>query len=87
MACSCGVRDDDGERMAACDACAAWAHTRCAGVADGAPVPPLFLCAACHRVAAAGAAPAKPMKATDGAGAVAAAPNGAAAGPAATSAS
>jgi PHD-finger len=53
VACACGTRDDDGERMAACDACAAWAHTRCAGVADGAPVPPLFLCAACHRAAAA----------------------------------
>lgn len=56
MACSCGTRDDDGERMAACDACAAWAHTRCAGVADNAPVPPLFLCAACHRAGAGGGA-------------------------------
>ncbi len=47
VACSCGVRDDDGERMAACDGCGAWAHTRCAGVRDEDPVPPLFLCAAC----------------------------------------
>lgn len=45
--CPCGVRDDDGERMAACDACAAWAHTRCAGTSDCDPVPRLFLCAAC----------------------------------------
>lgn len=47
MVCPCGVRDDDGERMAACDACAAWAHTRCAGTSDCDPVPRLFLCAAC----------------------------------------
>jgi len=47
VVCPCGVRDDDGERMAACDGCAAWAHTRCAGTADCDPVPPLFLCASC----------------------------------------
>lgn len=50
VACCCGTRDDDGERMAACDTCAAWAHTRCAGVGDTAPLPPLFLCAACHKL-------------------------------------
>ena len=54
VACSCGVRDDDGERMAACDACGAWAHTRCAGTRDEEPVPPLFLCAACAAAGGAG---------------------------------
>jgi hypothetical protein len=32
--CVCGADDDDGERMACCDICEAWQHTRCAGVAD-----------------------------------------------------
>ncbi|CAL4935590.1 unnamed protein product [Urochloa decumbens] len=45
--CVCGAQDDDGERMVACDACNVWHHTRCVGVADGAPVPPLFLCISC----------------------------------------
>ncbi|WVZ60285.1 hypothetical protein U9M48_010331 [Paspalum notatum var. saurae] len=45
--CVCGAQDDDGERMVACDACNTWQHTRCVGIADGAPVPPLFLCLSC----------------------------------------
>ncbi|XP_078441445.1 PHD finger protein MALE MEIOCYTE DEATH 1-like [Wolffia australiana] len=45
--CACGARDDDGERMVACDICEVWQHTRCAGIADGAEVPSLFLCWAC----------------------------------------
>lgn len=45
--CVCGARDDDGERMVACDICEVWQHTRCVGIAEGAAVPPLFLCAAC----------------------------------------
>lgn len=27
--CTCGVKDDDGERMIACDICQTWMHTRC----------------------------------------------------------
>ncbi|RRT61302.1 hypothetical protein B296_00030848 [Ensete ventricosum] len=55
VGCSCGARDDDGERMVACDACDVWHHTRCAGIGDGEPVPPLFFCARCGRsVTAAG---------------------------------
>ncbi|MQL86386.1 hypothetical protein Taro_018909 [Colocasia esculenta] len=46
--CSCGTRDDDGERMVACDVCEVWQHTRCAGIADGDAVPPMFLCMACR---------------------------------------
>ncbi|CAN6281653.1 unnamed protein product [Urochloa humidicola] len=45
--CVCGAQDDDGERMVACDACNVWHHTRCVGIADGVPVPPLFLCMSC----------------------------------------
>ncbi|KAF8734320.1 hypothetical protein HU200_014544 [Digitaria exilis] len=45
--CLCGAQDDDGERMVACDACNVWHHTRCVGIVDGAPVPPLFLCMSC----------------------------------------
>ncbi|OVA04079.1 zinc finger protein [Macleaya cordata] len=45
--CSCGARDDDGERMVACDICEVWQHTRCSGIDDAQAVPPLFLCARC----------------------------------------
>ncbi|KAE9449764.1 hypothetical protein C3L33_18337, partial [Rhododendron williamsianum] len=43
--CRCGARDDDGERMVACDICEVWQHTRCCGIEDSDAVPPLFLCA------------------------------------------
>uniref|UniRef100_N1R2G2 PHD finger protein n=1 Tax=Aegilops tauschii TaxID=37682 RepID=N1R2G2_AEGTA len=45
--CVCGADDDDGERMACCDICEAWQHTRCAGVADTEDVPHVFLCSRC----------------------------------------
>lgn len=45
--CSCGVKDDDGERMMACDACGVWHHTRCAGVDDLEKVPVRFVCEKC----------------------------------------
>ncbi|KAG8062347.1 hypothetical protein GUJ93_ZPchr0003g17894 [Zizania palustris] len=45
--CVCGAQDDDGERMVSCDACDVWHHTRCVGIADSEPVPPLFLCVLC----------------------------------------
>lgn len=47
VGCGCGARDDDGERMVACDACDVWHHTRCIGIEDEEPVPQLFLCAGC----------------------------------------
>ncbi|XP_020582848.1 PHD finger protein MALE MEIOCYTE DEATH 1-like [Phalaenopsis equestris] len=47
VGCSCGARDDDGERMVACDSCDVWHHTRCIGISDDQPVPPLFLCSCC----------------------------------------
>ena len=45
--CPCGARDDDGERMIACDVCEVWQHTRCANIADSDPVPQRFLCNNC----------------------------------------
>lgn len=47
VGCGCGARDDDGERMVACDACDVWHHTRCIGIKDEEPVPQLFVCARC----------------------------------------
>ncbi|KAI3931123.1 hypothetical protein MKX01_029313 [Papaver californicum] len=46
--CSCGAKDDDGERMVACDICEVWQHTRCSGIDDADAVPRLFLCASCN---------------------------------------
>lgn len=45
--CGCGVEDDDGERMVACDICEVWQHTRCCGIEDAESMPPLFVCSAC----------------------------------------
>uniref|UniRef100_A0A0E0IKQ6 Zinc finger PHD-type domain-containing protein n=1 Tax=Oryza nivara TaxID=4536 RepID=A0A0E0IKQ6_ORYNI len=45
--CACGAVDDDGERMACCDICEAWQHTRCAGIADTEDAPHVFLCSRC----------------------------------------
>ncbi|MQL83399.1 hypothetical protein Taro_015899 [Colocasia esculenta] len=45
--CSCGAKDDDGERMLACDACGVWQHTRCSGIGDAEEVPARFICRRC----------------------------------------
>ncbi|KAK6125827.1 hypothetical protein DH2020_040433 [Rehmannia glutinosa] len=45
--CKCGARDDDGERMVACDICETWQHTRCGGIEDAEAVPRLFVCDSC----------------------------------------
>jgi len=47
VACPCGARDDDGERMQACSKCDCWSHTRCLGVDDRDPPPPSFICKGC----------------------------------------
>ncbi|KAL4569211.1 hypothetical protein LXL04_024846 [Taraxacum kok-saghyz] len=47
VSCKCGARDDDGERMVACDLCEVWQHTRCSGIDDSEAVPPLFMCYKC----------------------------------------
>lgn len=45
--CTCGAKDDDGERMLACDACGVWQHTRCSGIDDAMEVPSKFVCRRC----------------------------------------
>ncbi|ESQ33136.1 hypothetical protein EUTSA_v10003728mg [Eutrema salsugineum] len=45
--CKCGARDDDGERMVACDACKVWHHTKCNSIEDDEAVPSVFLCNRC----------------------------------------
>lgn len=45
--CACGAKDDDGERMLACDSCGVWQHTRCAGISDLDKVPVKFICRKC----------------------------------------
>ncbi|XP_061345836.1 PHD finger protein At1g33420-like isoform X2 [Gastrolobium bilobum] len=46
--CSCGAKDDDGERMMACDICGVWRHTRCSDIHDTDPVPACFVCLRCQ---------------------------------------
>ncbi|KAF7820609.1 PHD finger protein [Senna tora] len=46
--CGCGAKDDDGERMLACDICGVWRHTRCCGINDADPVPARFVCPRCQ---------------------------------------
>lgn len=45
--CPCGTKDDDGERMIACDVCEVWQHTRCGGISDADSIPLRFLCHRC----------------------------------------
>uniref|UniRef100_A0A0D9XQL4 PHD-type domain-containing protein n=1 Tax=Leersia perrieri TaxID=77586 RepID=A0A0D9XQL4_9ORYZ len=45
--CSCGAKDDDGERMLSCDSCHVWMHTRCAGISDFDRVPKRYVCKSC----------------------------------------
>lgn len=46
--CGCGAKDDDGERMLACDVCSVWQHTRCSGISDPELVPARFVCGKCR---------------------------------------
>ncbi|KAM1001890.1 hypothetical protein ACFX2C_002378 [Malus domestica] len=41
--CTCGAKDDDGERMFACDTCGVWQHTRCAGIHSSDEIPAKFV--------------------------------------------
>lgn len=45
--CTCGAKDDDGERMLACDTCGVWQHTRCAGIHSSDEMPAKFVCMRC----------------------------------------
>jgi hypothetical protein len=53
VACRCGTRDDDGERMIVCDGCGFWMHTRCNGIRDEESEPHGFVCAECKAARAA----------------------------------
>ncbi|CAN8314121.1 unnamed protein product [Cochlearia groenlandica] len=46
--CKCGTKDDDGERMLACDVCGVWHHTRCAGINNPDALPAKFHCFRCN---------------------------------------
>ncbi|KAF3793799.1 PHD finger protein MALE STERILITY 1 [Nymphaea thermarum] len=46
--CSCGAKEDDGERMVCCDVCEVWQHTRCAKISNSEEVPKIFLCSRCE---------------------------------------
>ncbi|KAL5538969.1 hypothetical protein UlMin_043307 [Ulmus minor] len=45
--CTCGAKDDDGERMLACDTCSVWQHTRCLGIDSSNAIPSKFVCMRC----------------------------------------
>uniref|UniRef100_A0A6N2NLL5 Zinc finger PHD-type domain-containing protein n=1 Tax=Salix viminalis TaxID=40686 RepID=A0A6N2NLL5_SALVM len=45
--CGCGAKDDDGERMVACDACHVWQHTRCNSIKDNEAANRMFVCCRC----------------------------------------
>jgi hypothetical protein len=53
VACRCGTRDDDGERMIVCDGCGYWMHTRCNGIRDEEQERHGFVCAECKAARAA----------------------------------
>ena len=46
--CSCGAKDDDGERMVSCDICEVWQHTRCVRIPNNEEIPHIFLCNRCE---------------------------------------
>ncbi|XP_061359413.1 PHD finger protein At1g33420-like [Gastrolobium bilobum] len=45
--CTCGAKDDDGERMLECETCGVWQHTRCAGIDNSDAMPSKFVCTRC----------------------------------------
>ncbi|XP_054776532.1 PHD finger protein MALE STERILITY 1 [Prosopis cineraria] len=47
--CSCGTKEDDGERMVCCDICENWQHTRCVRIPNDEQVPSIFLCRRCEQ--------------------------------------
>ena len=47
VACTCGVTDDDGERMLCCDECGKWLHAHCTGFEDTDADPEAFTCPRC----------------------------------------
>ncbi|CAN0924191.1 PHD finger protein MALE STERILITY 1 [Linum grandiflorum] len=48
VVCGCGAKEDDGERMVACDICEVWQHTKCVGIPQHQQIPQIFLCKRCE---------------------------------------
>ncbi|CAL5188750.1 unnamed protein product [Lathyrus oleraceus] len=47
--CTCGTKEDDGERMVSCDICEILQHTRCVRIPNDEEVPHIFLCKRCEQ--------------------------------------
>ncbi|KAI3734155.1 hypothetical protein L6452_13618 [Arctium lappa] len=47
--CGCGAKDDDGERMVACDICEVWQHTRCLKIPNNEETPNIYVCSRCEQ--------------------------------------
>ncbi|XP_027362876.1 PHD finger protein MALE STERILITY 1 [Abrus precatorius] len=47
--CTCGTKEDDGERMVTCDICEIWQHTRCVRIPNDEEIPHIFLCKRCEQ--------------------------------------
>ncbi|XP_023734537.1 PHD finger protein MALE STERILITY 1 [Lactuca sativa] len=47
--CACGAKDDDGERMVACDICEVWQHTRCLKIPNNEEIPNIYVCNRCEQ--------------------------------------
>lgn len=45
--CMCGIGDDDGERMIACDECGIWMYICCVGIKDSVKVFSNWICFKC----------------------------------------
>ncbi|OVA08645.1 zinc finger protein [Macleaya cordata] len=46
--CPCGAKEDDGERMIACDICEVRQHMRCVQITNMENIPDIFLCNRCE---------------------------------------
>ncbi|KAI4357393.1 hypothetical protein L6164_001344 [Bauhinia variegata] len=47
--CTCGTKEDDGERMVSCDICEILQHTRCVRIPNDEEIPHIFLCRRCEQ--------------------------------------
>ncbi|XP_061355431.1 PHD finger protein MALE STERILITY 1 [Gastrolobium bilobum] len=47
--CTCGTKEDDGERMVSCDICEILQHTRCVRIPNDEEIPHIFLCKRCEQ--------------------------------------
>ncbi|KAK7274834.1 hypothetical protein RIF29_15933 [Crotalaria pallida] len=47
--CTCGTKEDDGERLVSCEICEIWQHTRCVRIPNDEEVPHIFICKRCEQ--------------------------------------